>query len=207
MVLVATVLTAEHKKTLKNMSVPTVVVGQQLSGCCCVYHDDYHASYDLSSMMLEKGRKKLGYIGAVFQDKAVGEQRYKGFRDAVRDKGAEELAENYVIAAFTVSSGYEKAGELLEKCKDLDGIVCATDTMAVGAVKYLRERGVKVPEQIMVAGQGDSDLANVMDPPLPTVHYSYEKSGEMAAQMLMEILHRGGTDLMEIKLGYYLTGR
>ena len=38
-VLVATVLTAEHKKTLKNMSVPTVVVGQQLSGCCCVYHD------------------------------------------------------------------------------------------------------------------------------------------------------------------------
>ncbi len=206
-VLVATVLTAEHKKTLKNMSVPTVVVGQQLSGCCCVYHDDYHASYDLSSMMLEKGRKKLGYIGAVFQDKAVGEQRYKGFRDAVRDKGAEELAENYVIAAFTVSSGYEKAGELLEKCKDLDGIVCATDTMAAGAVKYLRERGVKVPEQIMVAGQGDSDLANVMDPPLPTVHYSYEKSGEMAAQMLTEILHRGGTDLMEIKLGYYLTGR
>ncbi len=79
--------------------------------------------------------------------------------------------------------------------------------MAAGAVKYLRERGVKVPEQIMVAGQGDSDLANVMDPPLPTVHYSYEKSGEMAAQMLMEILHRGGTDLMEIKLGYYLTGR
>ena len=59
-VLVATVLTAEHKKTLKNMSVPTVVVGQQLSGCCCVYHDDYHASYDLSGMMLEKGRKKLG---------------------------------------------------------------------------------------------------------------------------------------------------
>ena len=153
-VLVATVLTAEHKKTLKNMSVPTVVVGQQLSGCCCVYHDDYHASYDLSSMMLEKGRKKLGYIGAVFQDKAVGEQRYKGFRDAVRDKGAEELAENYVIAAFTVSSGYEKAGELLEKCKDLDGIVCATDTMAAGAVKYLRERGVKVPEQIMVAEIG-----------------------------------------------------
>lgn len=85
----------------------------------------------------------------------MGEQRYKGFRDAVRDKGAEELAENYVIAAFTVSSGYEKAGELLEKCKDLDGIVCATDTMAAGAVKYLRERGVKVPEQIMVAGQGD----------------------------------------------------
>lgn len=205
-VLVATILTADHKKILKNMSVPTVVVGQQVSVCCCVYHDDYHASYDLTSMLLEKGRKNLGYIGAIFQDKAVGEQRYQGFQDAVRDKGAKELAENYVIADFTVSSGYEKAEELLEKCKGLDGIVCATDTMAAGAVKYLHERGAKVPEQIMVAGQGDSDMAGVMDPPLPTVHYSYEKSGEMAAQMLMEILYGGGTDVKEIKLGYYLAG-
>ena len=88
----------------------------------------------------------------------------------------------------------------------MDGIVCATDTMAAGAVKYLRDRGIKVPEQVMVAGQGDSDLAGVMDPPLPTVHYSYEKSGELAAQMLMEILRQGETDLKEIKLGYYLAG-
>lgn len=205
-ILVATVLTAEHKRVLKNMSVPTVITGQQLSGCCCVYHDDYHASYDLTKMLLEKGRRKLGYIGAIPQDKAVGEQRCRGFQDAVKDKGMEELAKNCVVAAFTVSSGYEKAGELLEMCQDLDGIVCATDTMAAGAVKYLRERGRKIPEQIMVAGQGDSDLAGVMTPPLPTVHYSYEKSGEIAAQMLMEILHLGGTELKEIKLGYYLTG-
>lgn len=205
-ILVATVLTAEHKRVLKNMSVPTVIIGQQLSGCCCVYHDDYHASYDLTRLLLEKGRKKLGYIGAIPQDKAVGEQRCRGFQDAVRDKGMGELAKNCVVAAFTVSSGYEKAGELMEMCGNLDGIVCATDTMAAGAVKYLREHGMKVPEQIIVAGQGDSDMAGVMNPPLPTVHYSYEKCGKMAAQMLMEILHLGGTDLKEIKLGYYLAG-
>lgn len=203
-VLVATVLTAEHKRVLKNMPVPTVIVGQKLSGCCCIYHDDYHASYELTKLLMEKGRKKLGYIGATPQDKAVGEQRRKGYQAAVNDMGMGSLADNCVVAAFTVDSGYEKTGELLEKCGDLDGILCATDTMAAGAVKYLQEHGWDVPAQVLVAGQGDSDMARVIHPPLMTVHYSYEKSGEMAAMMLMEILHQGGTDLKEVKLGYYI---
>lgn len=203
-VLVATVLTPEHKRVLKNMPVPAVIVGQQLSGCCCIYHDDYHGSYELTKLLIERGRKKLGYIGAIPQDKAVGEQRCKGFQDAVRDMGIESCASNCVVAAFSVASGYEKAGELLDKCGELDGIVCATDTMAAGAVKYLQEQGIVVPAQVLVAGQGDSDMARVMNPPLMTVHYSYERSGEMAANMLMEILHQGGTDLREVKLGYYI---
>lgn len=203
-ILVATVLTQEHRRILKNMPVPAVIVGQQLSGHCCIYHDDYFASYELTKLLLDKGRKRLGYIGAILQDEAVGVRRRKGFQDAVCDNGKKELAENCVIASFTVASGYEKAGELMDKCGDLDGIVCATDTMAAGAVKYLRQQGIKVPAQVLVAGQGDSDMAKIVEPPLLTVHYAYEKSGEMAAQMLMEILHQGGTDVKEMKLGYYL---
>lgn len=203
-ILVATVLTAEHKRSLKTLSVPVVIVGQQLTGYCCVFHDDYHASYDLTKLLLEKGRKKLGYISAIRQDKAVGESRYRGFRDAVRDAGYEALGENYVVSSFSVASGYEKAGELLEQSGDLDGIVCATDTMAAGCIQYLREHGIKVPEQILVAGQGDSEMARVMKPPLLTVHYSYEESGELAVGMLLELLGKGEIAAKEIKLGYYL---
>ena len=203
-ILVATIFTADHKRILKELTVPAVIVGQRLNGYCCVYHDDYQASYELTKFLLDKGRRRLGYIGAILQDKAVGAERYRGFRQAVCDKGLDELAENMVVAAFTVASGYEKAGELLERCAELDGIVCATDTMAAGVMQYLREHGIIVPKQILVAGQGDSEMARVTTPPLVTVHYSYEKSGEMAVQMLMEVLHRGETDLKEIKLGYYL---
>lgn len=203
-ILVATVFTAEHKRMFKGLSVPMVIVGQQLSGYYCVYHDDYHASYDLTKLLLEKGRRNLGYIGAIRQDKAVGEQRYQGYKDAVCEAGFDRLAENVVIASFTVSSGYEKMGELLEKCKKLDGVICATDTMAAGAMQHLREHGMEVPTEILVAGQGDSQMARVTAPPLITVHYSYEKSGETATQMLMEILSQGETALKEVKLGYYM---
>lgn len=203
-VLVATVFTAKHRRMLKNPSVPVVIVGQQLSGQYAVFHDDYHATYDLTKLFLEKGRRKLGYIGAIQQDKAVGEQRYRGFCDAVRDMGAGGLADNFVTAAFTVASGYEKTGELFKKCGQPDGLVCATDTMAAGAMQYLREHGIKVPEQVLVAGQGDSDMARVTSPPLITVHYSYEKSGEIATRMLMELLEQGEGAAKEVKLEYYI---
>ena len=48
-VLSATVLTPEHNQLLKNLSVPVVIVGQRLPGYCCVFHDDYHASYQRGS--------------------------------------------------------------------------------------------------------------------------------------------------------------
>ncbi len=203
-ILSGTVFTPEHKRMLKNSSVPVVIAGQYLAGQCAVYHDDYHATYDLTRVFLGKGRRKLGYIGAIPQDKAVGAERYRGFCDAVRDGGHPEFAANCVTADFSVASGHEKAGELLAKCKDLDGVVCATDSMAVGAVQYLREQGIRVPEQILVAGQGDYEMARVMGPPLVTVHYYYEKCGEVAVQMLMDLLgHREGA-MKEVKLGYYI---
>ncbi len=203
-ILAATIFTPEHKRMLRNSTVPVVIVGQYLSGFCAVFHDDYHAFYDLTKLFLEKGRKKLGYIGAIPQDKAVGGERYRGFHDAVCDMGCEALADNFVTAAFSMNSGYEKAGEILEKCGRLDGLICATDTMAAGAMQYLREHDIRVPEQILVAGQGDSEMAKVTDPPLITVHYSYEKSGAIAVEMLMELLGHREDTTREVKLGYYI---
>lgn len=204
--LAATILTLEHKRLLKTLSVPVVIVGQQLPGYCCVFHDDYHASYDLTKLFLEKGRKRLGYLSAIQQDQAVGAERCRGFQDAVRDMGCEELMDHVVTASFSVASGYEKTGRLLEKYKDLDGIICATDMMAVGCMQYLCEHRIEVPKQILVAGQGDSDMARVTAPPLITVHYYYEKSGEIAVKMLLELLGQGETALREVKLGYDIVG-
>lgn len=203
-ILAATVFTTEHKRILKRMMVPVVIVGQRLSGYYCVFHDDYHAAYDLTRLLLEKGRKRLGYIGALRQDQAVGAERYRGFCDAVCEMGFDTLTENEVTADFSIASGYEKAKELLTRCKDLDGLVCATDTMAAGARQYLCEQGIEVPQQIVVAGQGDSDMAKVTAPPLITVHYSYERSGEIAVKMLLEVLEKGEASIKEVKLGYYI---
>ena len=189
----ATILTAEHKRALKKLSVPVILVGQQYPGHCCIYHDDYHATRDLTGAVVAMGRRNPGYIGAIIQDKAVGTERFRGYEDAVSEAGIPDCAQQMVIAAFISDSGYEKMGELLEKYPDLDAVICATDTMAAGAIRYLKEHGKRVPEDILVAGHGDSEITRVMIPPIPTVHFFYEKSGEMAVEMLIEMMGQGET--------------
>ena len=206
-ILVATCFTPGHRRMFRESAVPVVIVGQRLSGQCSVFHDDYNASCDLTRLFLEKGRCRLGYLSATHRDAAAGAERYRGFCDAVREQGHEELAEHFVTAAFTVASGYEKAAELYKSYPDMDGLICASDTIAVGAMRYLREQGIRIPEQILVAGHGDSDLAGVTEPPLTTVHYFYEKSGETAATMLTELLDGREGAVKEVKLGYYIVDR
>lgn len=203
-ILIATVFTAEHKKILKNMSVPVIILGQKFDGHFCVYHDDYHGMYDLTKLVLEKERKKIGYIGVLLQDKAAGVERLRGFKDAVTEQGIEVKEEHCLTAKFSVQSGYDKAAEMLKIYPDVNALICATDEIAIGAMQYLLEKGFSIPEDIYIAGQGDSILARVAGHSISTVHYSYEKSGEVAANMLIEILTTGETAFKEIMLGYYI---
>lgn len=203
-ILLATVFTAEHKKILKKMNVPVIILGQKFDGNYCVFHDDFHGMYDLTQLILEKGRKKLGYIGVLMQDKAAGQERYRGFMAAMADANLEVKEEHCLIAKFSVQSGYEKAAEMLKRYPDIDGLICATDEIAIGAMQYLLSKGISVPEEVYIAGQGDSVLARVAGHSMSTVHYSYEKSGEVAANMLVEILATGETAFKEIMLGYYI---
>lgn len=206
-IFIATVFSNAHKKALKNMQVPVVIAGQLLSGFHCVYHDDYHAMYDMTRLVLEKGRTRLGFVSVFHQDKAAGLERYRGYCDGVKEAGREQLADNYVIADFTMESGNERAGELFKKCRDLDGIICATDSIAVGVIQYLKGQGLRIPGDIMVTGHGDSVLSKVVTPTLTSVRYSYEESGSQAASMLLEILEKGDSAVKEVKMGYQIVER
>lgn len=201
----ATVFTPAHKKALKKMAVPVVIVGQKLDGYPCVYHDDEGAEYELTSHIIRKGRKRIGYLGVMRQDKAVGDERYLGFCRAVTEQDMPELTENFIISGFSIEDAYKKTGELLAKYPTLDALICATDKMAIGAIRYLKEQGKKIPEDIMVAGHGDSTLSVVSEPMLTTVHYYYEDSGATAARILFDILGKEeDVTIRELKLGYQL---
>lgn len=201
-IFIATIFTAKHRKALKEMTVPVVIAGQKLSGYPCVYHDDYHAVYELTSLFLKKGCRRLGYLGVLPQDKAAGQERYEGFCSAVTDGNCAECRENILIADFTMESGYEKAEELLGKSGHLDGLICATDEIAIGAIQYLKSQNIAVPDDMLVAGIGDSALSKVTTPTVTTVHYSFGKSGKLAAEMLLNILVGKDCEVQEVKLGY-----
>lgn len=203
-ILIGTVFTPRHIAMLGKSRVPVVVVGQRLTGGFCVYHDDYHAFYDITRMLIEKGCRALGFIGALPQDRAVGQERSRAYRDAVRYAGLEDQAWHMAVAGFSVSSGREKAQELLEKYGPLDALICATDSMAVGALQYLKSQGIRVPEDVRLTGQGGSDLCGVTTPTITTIRYFYQESGVRAAELLLERLENPDAPARDVKLGYQI---
>lgn len=205
-IFIATVFTKKHIKLLKECKVPVVILGQRLSGYSCVYQDDYNASFDITSKMIEKG-KKIGYIGVIEKDEAAGKNRKKGFIDALKHNGIEIDTSLMFEGGFNIENGYENMKLLFEKAPDIDSVFCATDTVALGALTYIKEKNIKVPEQIQIVGTGDTPMGEVVEPKLSTVHFYYKTSGSEAGKTLMDILETGENVKKEIKMGYEIVLR
>lgn len=189
-ILLGTIFTAEHRKALKNLSVPIVILSQYLKGYSCVYHDDYQAARNLAEYLARSGRR-FGYLGVTQQDEAVGRERLRGVLDAAAAAGAILPKENILECRFQMESGFLQAKELLQRDPDLDTIICATDTIAVGALQYIKSVGKRVPDDIQIAGIGDSTLTRVTEPLLTTVHLHFEEAGTQAARLLVELIQNG----------------
>ena len=202
-ILIATIFTSEHRKALQELTVPVVLVGQYLHGYSCVYHDDYGASYALTKCLIEGGSKRIGFIGATNKDVAAGLMRKKGFLAAMKEAGLPAPETVIKETSFSMEGGYEMAKELAG-ANDLDGIVCATDSMALGAERYLKEIGKRVPEDVQLAGVGDSKMGQVTTPSLTTAHLYYKTSGQEAARILLEALEKEEAPAREIKMAYTL---
>lgn len=205
-ILTGTIFTNKHRQVLKNYQVPIVILGQHLAGYSCVYQDDFQASRELASRMLKRC-SCLCYAGVTLQDEAVGRGRQEGFWTALREAGREVDESLVAEASFQVESGKQAAKELLQRHPEMDGLLCATDDIAVGAILFLKHQGKRVPEDIRVAGFGDTQITQIVEPNLTTVHYYYKTSGEEAARLLLDLLEADKPVYREMKMGYEVIER
>ena len=186
--LIATVFTPEHKAVLERLHVPVVVIGQQFPGYCSVYHDDFGAARAATAHMLAKGRRHPGYLGVTLLDKAAGQQRRAGFEAALNEAGLAPRPQRMAVAKFSTESGCEQAARLLQRDPGIDCLFCATDAIALGAMQYCRETGIRIPEDLLIAAVGDSKVGRSAFVPLTSAHLHYKTSGKEAAALLMELL-------------------
>ena len=136
--------------------------------------------------LIDSGCRKICHITGP-REMEVAKQRIDSYIASMRESGM-ELDESKMIAYgdYSHQSGYLGMRELLEKVPDLDGVFCGNDQMAVGALKYLKEQGKKVPDEIKVMGYDDVFLASVVEPALSTIHIKKRHAGIEAAKMLFE---------------------
>ena len=91
-------------------------------------------------------------------------------------------------AEFDAESGYAATLDLVRRSPELDAIAFASDTVALGGLRALKELGRRVPTDIAVTGFYDYEVSRFTDPPLTTVHVDWLCAGEIAAHRLCTVL-------------------
>lgn len=203
-ILLGTILTARHRTFMKRFRFPVVILGQLSDHASSIYHDDYLAAVKMTEYMIQKGHRRICYLGVTEKDIAVGRQRKQGFIDTMERFGLSVSDKNIRTGSFYMDSGYQNTPLLLKENPEADAILCATDTIALGAIKYLNEQHIPIPEHVAVAGFGDSKAASVLSPSLTTIHFYYRECGAEGAKILLEKIEQPDTPNKSLKLGFEL---
>jgi LacI family transcriptional regulator len=139
---------------------------------------------EMVTHLVDRGHRRIGIIKGSPRNYDAAE-RLRGYRMALRDAGIAPEASLEREGDFTEATGYSATIELLAMAKRPTAIFAANDAMAIGALSALRESGVRVPDDMAVAGFDDIPLARYMDPPLSSVHVPICELGERAVEMLL----------------------
>jgi len=189
-IIIATILTPKHKDVIKKYKIPTVILGQEsIDSNPSVTFDEVAAAKEIVEHLIERGKDKIAFIGVDETDIAVGIKRKKGYLDALKEHKI-DLVESYVQKGnFTVESGYDACKFIWENSTEKpDAIFAVTDKMAIGAMNYLFERGVKVPDDVAVCGMGGGFVSKYFKPKLTTAHYDFKALGTEGAKLIFNII-------------------
>jgi DNA-binding LacI/PurR family transcriptional regulator len=179
--------------SLLGAGVPTVCVGLPLGSGLdipSVSVDEYGSAREMTRYLLAHGHTRIAHIAGP-QDTPGGRFRLEGFRDEMGSLFDESLV---VAGDFSRASGGDAIARLAPGT--FHAVFAASDSMAVGAIQRLQRSGVRVPEDVAVAGFDDSGLAADFEPSLTTMRQPWERiSEEMVAMLLGVIAGEAGRTL------------
>jgi LacI family transcriptional regulator len=139
--------------------------------------------------LIQLGRKRLAYIGS--PDLSPAADRYRGFRDALRDNDV-EMKESFVLSGTPAepgdSAGYRMMETLLKRRSRPNGVFCHNDLVAIGAMKATLDAGLSIPGDIAFVGFDNVSYCKYLQIPLTSVDQSTERLGEVAAQLALDLV-------------------
>jgi LacI family transcriptional regulator len=152
------------------------------------------------------GHRRIGVIGGP-REWLASESRVVGHTSALAEVGTLTSPELLRSIEPTLDWGYGAACELLDLPERPTALVAFNDKAAVGAMRAAHERGLRVPEDLSIAGFDDIDLSRSTVPQLTTVRQPLEEMGRMAVSLLMRLLERHTVDTLHVELATRLVVR
>ncbi len=172
---------------LRKDGYPFVLVGRhpRFEDTSFVDTDNREGARQAVSHLLGHGHRRIAFIGGP-ENMIAAMDRYDGYASALSEAGAQPDPELVVFADFTYEAGYLAMRSLLPRRPE--AVFAASDLIALGAYRALREAGVRVPDDVAVFGFDDLDAARVAEPPLSSVTQHPEELGREAVRIALRLL-------------------
>lgn len=179
----------DHFNILYNKNLPIVFFDRvsDCNGCLSVVIDNFKAGYEATTHLIEQGCRRIVHIGGNLL-RNVYADRFRGYRQALEDKGIIFDQKMVIISDLSNLAGVETAKKIINMPARPDGIFTSNDTTAVALIVELQKAGIRVPEDIAVVGFNNEPISQVVQPNLTTVNYPAREIGEIAATSLINIL-------------------
>ncbi|MFT9270137.1 MAG: LacI family DNA-binding transcriptional regulator [Liquorilactobacillus nagelii] len=190
-VLLATQITPEHLRVIKQIEVPVLVVGQECEMTYNLLNANQAAAFELAKRVLKNNYQQIAYFGVSETDHAVGRDRKIGFKKALTS--VPECKVTYYETSFNAETAKKVAlNSFTSGWPDL--VVCATDNIAFGVLTAAQEQGLKVPQDVAITGFGGYPIGQLLHPRLMTVDLHFFETGCQAGEMMVNILQHKQTE-------------
>ena len=176
--------------------------------------DNYEAARKITRHLVDRGYRKIGYIDypAIGLDRYL--ERLRGLKDELEAAGLEPTS---IVSPLDAGDLYQDASsfrggalglrKLQEASSDIDAVLCASDILAVGVLFECQRQGVRIPDQLAVAGFGDFEIAAEVPPGLTTIRTHGYQIGWNAAEMLVTRINQPRAEIPLRDVGYELVIR
>ncbi|WP_230530014.1 LacI family DNA-binding transcriptional regulator [Microvirga roseola] len=172
-----------------RLSIPLVALCEAIPGADIpqIEIDNREAARRMTEHLASLGHSRIAYLSGP-PENVLERERFKGYQDGLEAAGIAFDPSLVIPGDFTIGSGVTAGQDLVARAKRPTAVFCTSDEMAIGLMRTLLSAGIRVPEDMSVAGFDDIEFAAVAEPALTTIHQPRRELGQAAASALIDLL-------------------
>lgn len=190
----------EHFQKVLDKGIPLVLFDRTTNELEVseVVIDDYLGAYQVVDHMIKGGSKRIVHFTSP-KKVNIYRDRLRGYEDALRDRGLTFDPELVEESNLQLEDGRKSMENIIKKGIPFDAVFSSSDYAAMGAMQVLKEKGFKIPEQVMVAGFGNEPFTSFTDPPITTVDQKSIPMGHVTAETFFALMKNDNKDAVPQK--------
>ena len=185
----------EHFQNLKEKDIPIVFFDRIAEDVEAnkVLIDDFEAAFNATEFLIKKGYKRIAHIKGP-DTVLIGKERLNGYVAALKKYGIKYQSNLVIPGGLYEEDGIRAFKNIMKLRKLPDAILAVTDPVAIGVFTMMKQKGLKIPDDMALMGFSNSEITSIVEPSISTVAQPAYEMGAEAAKMLLEEIHYKGTN-------------